>query len=456
MSLVAAVAELFENQKFSVSFEEAHERVCDFSDPGTGKTRARLEAFSRRRAKGGGCLLVIAPKSLLHSAWSADSQRYTPWLVVSCAYAENRDKAFLRKADIYVTNHDAVKWLAKQPDSFFKRFDSLVIDESGAFKHHTSQRSRALAKIKRHFRRRVVMNGTPNPNTVCDVWNQANIVDDGQRLGKSFYHFRSSVCQPEQVGPAANMQKWHDRPGSEQVVADLLKEITIRHKLSDCADIPENHKFVVPFQMSGAHEKKYMQMEDAAVVQVQGGVITAINAAAVVTKLLQIASGAVYDEEGKYHVVSRDRYELVADLAEERKHCVVFFNWTHQRDLLMEEFKKRDMTFAVIDGDVSARKREEAVDFFQAGMYRVLLAHPQSAAHGLTLTRGTRTIWASPTYNLEHWLQGNHRIDRIGQKEKTETVNVLAEGTIEQHVYTVLTEKRDRLTSLLEYLEAKR
>lgn len=451
--LVAQIPELFENQRQSIEFEGANDRVVDASDPGTGKTRVRLEAFAKRRAHGGGCLLVLAPKSLLHSAWVADCRRYTPWLVISAAYADNRQKAFERQADIYVTNHDAVKWLAAKPDAFFARFSDLVVDESGAFKHHTSARSKALAKIKRHFRRRVIMNGTLTTNGVCDAWHQVNIVDDGERLGRSFYAFRGTVCTPRQVGPAANMVKWEDRQGAEQAVAEKIRDITIRHQLRDCVDIPENHKFVVPFELPGALEAKYREMEEAAVAQMRDGtLVEGINAAAVVTKLLQIASGAVYDGEGKYHVLDRARYELVMDLAEERKHVVVFFNWEHQRDLLVEEAKKRGLTYTLIDGSVGRKKRQEAVELYQGGLYRVLFAHPQSAAHGLTLTKGTRTIWASPTYNLEHWLQGNHRIDRAGQTEKTETANVLAEGTLEQHVYGAMSEKRGKLSDLLEYL----
>jgi len=456
VSLIAQVPPLFVNQRASIEFEEKHERVCDFSDPGTGKTRSRLEAYAKRRAKGAKRLLVVSPKSLLHSAWAADCRRYTPWLTTSCAYADNREKAFAKRADIYITNHDATKWLSRQPPSFFEQFTDLVIDESGAFKHHTSGRSKALAKIKKYFARRVVQNGTPNPNTVCDVWNQVNIVDDGSRLGKSFYAFRSAMCKPEQVGPAANHLKWHDRDDAEEIVAELLGDITIRVALRDCTDIPENHKFVVPFEMKAAHHRKYLEMEQLAVTQVKSGaVISAINAAAVVTKLLQIASGAVYDSDKNYHLVDTARYELVAELAEERKHVVVFFNWRHQRDFLVKELAKRNLTFALIDGSVSRRKRLEVVDAYQAGMYRVLLAHPQSAAHGLTLTKGTRTIWASPTYNLEHWLQANHRIDRAGQTEKTETVNVLAEGTIEEHVYSVLNKKGARLHKMLDYLKDK-
>lgn len=386
-------------------------------------------------------------------AWEADVQKFVPWMKVSLAYAENRQAAFEERADIYVTNHDAVKWLAKQPPKFFEKFSDLIVDESGAFKHHTSQRSKALNKIKKFFGRRVAMNGTPNPNTVTDLWNQMNIVDDGKRLGPSFYAFRAAVQVPKQVGPSAHMVKWEDREGSETAVGKLIGDITIRHTLEECHDIPENHSYIVPFILNTKLRRAYDEMEATAVLQLDTGTVTAINAASVVTKLLQVASGAVYEDEETYHLIDGSRYELVGELCEQRKNSVVFFLWKHQRDLLIQEFNKRGLTHVLIDGSVTGKKkRKAAVDMFQAGFYRILLAHPQSAAHGLTLTRGTSTIWASPTYNLEHYLQGNRRIHRAGQKLRTETVNVLAEDTIEERVYHVLATKNVKVVDLLKVL----
>lgn len=444
---------LFDHQKEDIEFELKHEAVFDTSDPGTGKTRTRLETFSRRRAKGAKRLLVIAPKSLLRSAWEQDCTRFTPWLKLQCAYAENREDAFNARADIYVTNHDAVNWLVKQPKSFYKGFSDLVIDESSAFKHHTSDRSKALNKIKDHFEKRTLMTGTPSTNSITDVWNQGFILDNGKRLGSSFYAFRQATQEPKQIGPQPNMVKWIDRPGAEDAVASLLKDITIRHIFEECHSIPANHNYIVPFDMSVKALKAYHELEATAVAQLKTGTISAINAAAVVTKMLQVASGAVYDETGEYHLVDGSRYELIADLVEARKFCVVFFLWKHQRDRLIAEFKKRKITNTLIDGSVSAKKRDEAVSYFQNGFYRVLLAHPASAAHGLTLTKGTSTIWSSPTYNLEHWLQGNRRIYRAGQTEKTETVNVIAPGTIEERVYSVLTAKNVKQMDLLGVLK---
>jgi SNF2 family DNA or RNA helicase len=183
--------------------------------------------------------------------------------------------------------------------------------------------------------------------------------------------------------------------------------------------------------------------------------VTAINAAAVAGKLLQIASGAVYDDngEGAYSPIASERYELILDLVEEREHSIVFFNWVHQRDELIKEAKKRGVAFAVYDSTTSTRDRTAIVKDYQAGEYRVLFAHPQSAGHGLTLTKGTATIWASPTYNLEHFLQGLKRVHRIGQDKKTETIVIVAEGTIDELVWRALQDKNVKLVELLEGLK---
>ena len=459
---------LFQHQGASVKFMTLRDRVLDASDPGTGKTRVQIELFRMRRLRGGGKALVIAPKSLLRSAWQDDFLKFAPDMKTVVCPAEKREQTFAQDADVYITNTDATKWLAKQPAKFFQQFDTLIIDELSAFKHHTSQRSKALNKIKKHFPKRYGLTGTPNSNSITDIWHQMFVLDDGQRLGKSFYQFRNAVCEPQQVGPQPNMLQWHDKPGAENVVGNMLADMIVRHKFEECIDIPANHTYSVPYHMSPRQAKAYQQMERDAITMLDSGrIVSSVNAAGVMTKLLQIASGATYSDEGTgntllqtkaidaigYALIDSGRYELVADLAEQRDHSVVFFNWSHQRDELVKEFKKRGITYAVIDGNTTDKGRKEAVDLFQSGFYRVLLAHPQSAAHGLTLTKGTATIWASPTYNLEHYLQGNRRIYRAGQTQKTETIVVLAPGTVEDKVYAKLQEKDARQGNMLELLK---
>lgn len=444
----------FDHQVKSTNFLMKTERALDLSDPGTGKTRVQIDCFAARLKRGGKRMLVIAPKSLLRSAWEDDFKKFQPHVIVSVCPADKRELAFQKDADVYVTNTDAVRWLVKQPAKFFAKFDTLVIDEMSSFKHSTSQRSRSLAKIRKYFKYRYGMTGTPNANTISDIWHQAFIIDDGARLGTSFFQFRASVCSPEQVGPQPNMVKWVDKQGAEQAVSGLLQDLVVRHKFEECIDIPANFEYTTTYHLSPRQLAAYTRMEKDAVFAVQNTHVSAINAAGVMTKLLQIASGAAYNELGGYSLIDTGRYEMAADLIEQRDNpSVVFFNWKHQKEELIKEFAKRDITYCVIDGSVNDADRKTAVDHFQAGFYKVLLAHPQSAAHGLTLTRATTTLWVSPTYNLEHFLQGNKRIYRAGQTQKTETIVILAEGTIETKVYKKLQEKNLRQSDMLEILK---
>lgn len=466
----------FAHQLKSLKHNETTPIVFDCSDPGTGKTAVRIWAaekrIKRRLVKK---VLVLAPKSLLRAVWQADFKKFAPHLRTVVSTAGEHEAAFKVPAHIYITNTDAVKWLAKQPKSFFKDFDELIVDESPAYKHHTSQRSKAAKKIVKYFKFRTCMTGTPNSNSITDVWHQVMLLDDGKRLGQSFYSFRLAVCEPVQVGRSDKAIRWNDKEGAEEVVFGLLNDIVIRHRFEDCVDIPANHRYTMPYEMSTRQRKAYDEMERSSMMAIYGADyrtalakaaltgrkpqplahITAVHAASVRTKLLQIASGAVYETEDQYHVIDEGRYQMVLDLVEERKHSVVFFLWKHQRDLMAAEADKRGVKYRVIDGSTKDRDRAEITKAYQGGAYQTLFLHPQSAAHGLTLTRGTSTIWASPTYNAEWFEQGYKRIYRLSQTQKTETITIIADGTCERHVYDeVLMPKTQRMHNLLDLFTA--
>lgn len=432
----------FKHQDFTLKKMQETPILFDMSDPGTGKTRVQIDAFAARRRKKGGKALVLATKSLLESAWKQDFKTYAPDIVVSVAYASNRKAALQHpNADVVVTNHDAVKELVKLPKTFWKDYDTLIIDESTAFKHHTSQRSKAVKKLTEHFKYRTCMSGTPTSNGILDIWHQVFLLDDGKRLGKSFFGFRAAVCNPVQVGPSARMIRWEDKDGADLAVAELLKDIVVRHKFEDCVDIPKNFRYAIKITLPPALQAQYEEMRDFHFLDLKTTGVTAINGAVVYGKLLQIASGAIYDDSGGYTLLDSSRYSLILDLVEEREHSIVFFLWKHQRDELIKEANKRKIKFGVLDGSISDKTRHTLIQNYQKGEYRTLFMHPQSAGHGLTLTKGTATIWASPTYNLEHFLQGLKRIHRIGQTQKTETIVIIAENTIDEKVWELMQRK---------------
>ena len=435
----------YAHQSATTDFIISNPKCLITSDPGTGKTRAVLDAFAKR----GGKMLVLAPLSILEAAWVDDLLKFQPTLKAGIAYAKNRQKIFEdQDYDIIVTNFEAVNFLIKQPN-LLEGFDTICIDEFTAFKNRTSKRSKALNKLIQKFEYRIAMSGTPNSNTILDIWHPALLIDGGERLGARFFSFRNQVCTPKFNG-FANV--WIDKPGAEEAVADRLRDITIRHNLEDCIDLPENITRTIYTNLSKQTKEDYDTLANESVLFTEQGTITAINASARVKKLLQLVSGAVYTEEGQYKFVHQERYDLVMDLVDVRQHSLVAFNWKHERDHLIELAEKRKFTYEVIDGDVPPNKRQDIVQRFQAGQIKVLFAHPQSAGHGLTLTKATTCIWCSPTYNAEHFQQFNRRVYRAGQTKKTETILIAARDTWEETVYKKLDTKLDRMENLLTVL----
>jgi SNF2 family DNA or RNA helicase len=427
------------------------ERALITSDAGTGKTRCILEAFKQSDATR---MLVLAPLSILKPAWGDDIDHWAPdltWGTSTAGSAKNRTHAFTEGCDIVVTNHDAVKWLNKPANiHLLDDFDMICVDEVTAYKNPSSARSRAIRDLVDLFEYRVVMSGTITPNSVTDIWHPVVLLDDGERLGRTFYGFRLQVCTPQQVGPNPNQVKWNDNPGAQDMVAAKIHDITIRFRFQDCIDIPEHTQNTMFIDLPNQLQVQYEQLKDQALLEAaNGAMINAVHAGAKYQKLLQLCSGVVYDEDGQEHVFSTDRSQLVMDLVAERDHSVVAFNWKHQKRELLKLADKMGIKYAVIDGETKQTARDQAVEDFQAGKLQVIFAHPASAGHGLTLTRGCATIWASPTNRSELFSQFNSRIYRAGQKRKTETITIAARGTFEESAYETLGGKLDAMDDLL-------
>jgi SNF2 family DNA or RNA helicase len=461
--VVAPVDEpLWKHQEQSISFFSARPFGFDNSDPGTGKTRVQIEVYRRRKDRKR--WLIMCPMTLMEAAWGDDIMKYAPELTVSFATAAGREAAFQMQTDVVVLNIDGIKWFsdkkfAKERLKYLNQFDHLTIDEYTDYKHSSSARSKAMNQVKKFFSHRYALSGTGAPNTVMELWHPALIIDGGKRLGTSYFRLRNEVQVPTQIGPKPEHLRWDDKPGATQLIADLLGDITIRHDFEEVmVHVPPNHKDVKEFKLSAKCQKYYDQLARDAILQIDSGIpITAVHAAALRTKLLQAASGAIYDgsEEGSYQILDLTRYELIAGLVEHQKHSLTFFNWKHQRDILSKTLHDGGMNHAIIDGSIKPKERLQIVHDFQEGKYRTVLMHPQTGAHGLTMTRGTRTIVSSAIYAADKLKQLIKRIHRGTQDQVTNTVLVQAKGTVEDLVYAKLNDRVTRLDDLLQQMRER-
>lgn len=432
-------------------------RLYDISDAGTGKTLPHALAWAERRVKGGGALLVLCPKTAMESVWKDEFNKYFGerfWVRIAAAH--NREIAFIPGPDVYVTNLDAIKYLASKPLTWFnhREIDTFIVDESEAYKHRTSTRSKAASKVcwLPCFMHGSLLTGTPWAVSVTEMWHQMMLIDAGKRLGNNFFALRQTIQIARQTGPKPEHLKWEDKPGAEEAVVGTIADVCIRHDFDECTDVPAQSVHKLFFTLGEKHRNAYEQLRESAILELESGTVTAVHAAALRTKLLQLTSGSVYTPSGS-EIIDPARYELIVDLIKQRKHpTLVFYTWRHQRDQLRALAKKEGVEHEYIDGSVTDRNRTAVVRDFQGGMYQTLFLQHDAAARALTLTRAKTGIWAGPPGLPTTYKQGNRRIRRIGQRDKTEILLIIARNTLEERVFDVFQERKVRLDNMLEML----
>lgn len=444
------------HQEFSQDKFFRTQEGYDMSDPGTGKTVTHIGLYNKRPSAQR--CLVLCPKTLMRSAWGDDIDEYFPHLTYSIADARNRFGAFAVDTDLVIMNLDGVKDLGKLKKKdlamLLSEFDHLIIDEITGYKHSTSQRSKAAAKLAPYFDWRFGLSGTPNPISVTELWHPMMIIDRGQRLGRSFTRFRNAMQVPTQIGPKSNHLRWDDREDAQEIAMHLLRDVTVRHKFEEVmTDVPENHVDMKKFEVPPKLRRLYEELRETSILRLKKEGVSAVHASAVRTKLLQLLSGAVYADPEKYEVVDPTRYTLIADLVAEREHSLTFFLWKHQKELLQDYFTKAGISFAVIDGTTPDERRHQIRLEYQDGKYQTLLLHPDTGAHGLTLTRGTSAIVCSPIYRADWLKQIKHRVYRGGQTQATNLTLVCARDTIEEGIYDTLQGRASRMSDFLELMK---
>ena len=428
----------------------------DTSDPGTGKSLPHAKIIETAVKNGQSTrVLIVCPKTLIRTTWYQEFTTHCPNITLAMAEApeKNRIAAFEAQTDVVITNIDAVSWLIKQPVKWLKKVFGpkaiLIIDESTAFKNPNAKRTKSMIKLSAYFTRRFLLSGTPAPNTITELWSQVYILDQGVRLGKRYTAFRNIMQAPINKGPFIT---WADKSDASLVTYGLIQDIVKHHKFDDVMPlVPELKHLTIKYELSTNHYDYYREFEKQAYLEFGNKSITAVNAGSLANKLLQLASGAVYSGDREWVVFDKGRYELIADLVEQRQHTVVFFHWYHQRMVLEEEFTARKLNYAVIDGTIkSTTKRAEIIADFQAGKYDVILLQPLSAAHGVTLTQADTVIWSSPTYQGDIYNQGIARIKRGVQRQHTQSLTIIAKDTKDEHCYDVFTGKKNKIDALNE------
>lgn len=449
-------SDLHEYQRESTQHIIDNKSSALFLEMGLGKTVSTLTAIQYLMYEDLDITsaLVVAPKRVAENVWTDeiekwDHLKHLKVSLISGTPAQRR-KAIQQTADIYLLGRDNVKWLCDQYGGSVLPFDMLVLDEISSFKNPKSQRFKALRKVQPSFRRIVGLTGTPAPNGLIDLWSQIYLLDRGERLGKFVSHYRDEYFRPDKRnGAIVYSYKLKDK--SEERIYSKIGDICMSMKAEDYLKLPGRIENNIEIKMPAAIRNKYEEFEKEQVMTLleEDQTISAVNAAALSTKLLQFANGAVYDEDGVAHVVHDLKIEIIKELIEDANGKPVLIAWTfrHDRDRLMEALKKYKPR--------ELKDRKDIADW-NSGKIQIMLMHPASGGHGLNLQAGGHMIiWFGQTWSLELEQQFNARLDRQGQKNVVIINKLICSNTIDEDVILAQKRKKSGQDGLMSAVKAR-
>ena len=428
-----------------------------FLDMGLGKTIITLQAIYELKYNRFAVqkVLIIAPKKVAEATWQREAQKWggVGILRISTVLGSlsKRVKALNTPADIYIINRDNVTWLV----DYYKNdwpFDMVVADESSSFKNHAAKRFKSLAHMYNHIKRMVLLTGTPTPKGLIDLWAQIYLLDRGQTLGRTYTSFRDHFFIPDQRSQTV-IYSYKPKDTAENDVLRAISHLCVSMKSEDYLTLPPVIEDIVPVQLSPKAQRDYDEMETRMVLELaeSGEEITAVSAAALSTKLQQLANGAVYDELRNVHEIHDCKIEAFKELIEQLsgKPALVFYNFKHDLERLKKSLAKSRLVVKELKGATEEREWNE-------GKIDVLLAHPASTAYGLNLQDGgNHVIWFGLNWSLELYQQANKRLHRQGQKEKVIIHHLISIGTRDEDMMEALNRKADAQEYVLQSLKAR-
>lgn len=428
-----------------------------FLDMGLGKTVSTLTAIKELKYNRFQInkVLIIAPKKVAEGTWSKEKDKWnhTKDFRVSLVLGsqQKRIKALSVNADLYIINRENIPWLVDYLRNDWY-FDTVVIDESSSFKNSRSKRFKALKMVLPKINRLIELTGTPSPNGVEDLWAQIYLLDQGTRLEKYITHFRAKYMEPNKRN-RSQIFDYKIKDGVYDSIINKISDICISMKSEDYLELPDLSYNEIPVILNDKARRDYDKMERDFVLELEGAEdeITAVNAAALSNKLLQISNGAVYDSSGIYTEVHDAKIDSFLELVErlQGKSLLVFYNFQHDRDRIKKALEKSDLV-------VKELKTTQDEDEWNAGKIDILLTHPASAAYGLNLQEGGNHVcWFGLSWNLEHYQQANKRLHRQGQKEKVIIHHLVTQGTRDEDVMRALDNKAGVQEEIMQSLKAR-
>ena len=437
-------------QAYAIDYIKAHPIAAVLLDMGLGKTVISLTAiadllfdsFEAHR------VLVIAPLRVARDTWPAEIEKWehlqqlTYSVVVGTP--KERRAALMAGADITIINRENLQWLIEDSGFPFD-YDMVVIDELSSFKNHQSKRFQALMKVRPKVKRIIGLTGTPSSNGLMDLWAEFKLLDMGQRLGRFISQYRNNYFLPDKRNGQI-IYSYKPMPYAEDAIYRKISDVTISMKSTDHLKMPELISSKYEVRLSEEERVRYEELKSQLVLQLPEGEVTAANAASLTGKLVQLANGAIYSDDGdtvEFHNRKLDALEDIIEAANGKPLLVAYW-FKHDLERIKQRFDVREI------------KSSKDITDWNSGKIPVAVIHPASAGHGLNLQAGGSTlIWFGLTWSLELYQQTNARLWRQGQTAGTVVIqHIITKGTIDERILKALSRKELTQNSLIDAVKA--
>lgn len=424
-------------QKPMIDFIAKNRRANLWADMGTGKTSATLTALELLKLCGSSFFptLVLAPLRVARDVWPVELRKYDHLngltLSAITGTAPERLRALHRRADIYTMNYENIPWLVEMLEGKPWPFLTVIADESTRLKGFRlragTKRAAALASVAKKTQRWLNLTGTPAPNGLKDLWGQNWFVDFGQRLGNTYTAFKTRWFDSDQYTMEMSPKQY-----AEEQIYKALADCTLSIQMKDWVDLHAPIVTPISVTLPDVAMKQYKKLEREMYVALSQEIeLTALSAAAKSTKCLQFAAGAAYYEGSNWTAIHDVKLDALESIVEETAGANLFISywWKHDAERIQKRFKHARIL-----------KTKQDEDDWNAGKISMLLAHPQSAGHGLNLQYGGHHIvHFSMWWSLETYAQINERLGptrqlQAGFDRPVYVYQIICQSTIDEDV----------------------
>lgn len=436
-------------QIYATEFIKQNKIAAILLDMGLGKSVISLTAindlFNSSLIKK---VLIIAPLRVARNTWPNEIRKWdhlshlTYSLVVGTE--KERLEALNSKAMIYIINTENVEWLVNR-SYVHLNFDMLVIDELSKFKSYSAKRFRALLKIRHKFDRVIGLSGTPCSNGLMDLWAEYRLLDGGERLGKYITHFRDMYFLPDKRNKEI-VFSYKLRDFAEEAIYNKISDITISMKAVDYLSLPKIIYNDVIVELNETERKLYDALKDEMIVEVKGQEIDAVNAGVLSNKLVQMANGAIYDENKEVVNIHDNKLDALEEIISNSgdKSILVAYWYKHDLAKIKSRFNCKEI---LTDNDINN---------WNKGLIKIGLIHPSSCSMGLNLQEGGSILcFYSLTWSLELYEQTIARLYRQGQMSNVVVHHIIAKDTIDAKIINALKGKEDIKVALINAVKAE-